>query len=327
MQMLTDRKSEDDLGPTIDSVESMREYIYQNKTEVIYSYVGDHTIGQTKIDRVQMTGKTYKYVNIDREVTKTLAGLPIDWENTTSRNVVLKSSGEAILVDLTDDEKSASKFIQRHYIKYDFDVEEDARDFYGWREIITDLGGIYVAASKVLEGVGIYFMIQYFWYLANTKKRLAGQQLNMNAIEEMRATLKDALPDNQALSSEIEEALEAEVDEYGYTETREFKEKLEALMKKVKIPQREPKYPFFNIEAVTSVEKKMKHAEKEVLEEVKEMSTLDQVMEIKEAVSIIGILQLNQKLVAENTKKTGQIQVLEAKVDALAQKIIELSTK
>ena len=140
----------------------------------------------------------------------------------------------------------------------------------------------------------------------------------MNAIDEMRALLKDALLNNQALSSEISQALEAEIEEFGYTETQEFKEQLETLMKKVNFPEKEPRYPFFNIEAITSVEKGMKHAEKEVLEEVKEMSTLDQVMEIKEAVSIIGILQLNQKLVAESVKKTGQIQVLEAKVEVLA---------
>jgi hypothetical protein len=61
-------------------------------------------------------------------------------------------------------------------------VVEEARDYYGWREIITDIGGIYIAASKVLEGVGLYFMIQYFWWLGGTKKRLAGYQLDMNAI-------------------------------------------------------------------------------------------------------------------------------------------------
>ena len=46
-------------------------------------------------------------------------------------------------------------------------------------------------------------------------------------------------------------------------------------MNKVKIPQREPQYPIFNIDSVTAVEKKMKQEEKEVLEEIKEMSTLD----------------------------------------------------
>ena len=98
-------------------------------------------------------------------------------------------------------------------------------------------------------------------------------------------------------------------------------------MNKVKIPQREPQFPIFNIESVTAVEKKMKHEEKEVLEEIKEMSTLDQVLEIKETVSIIGIVQTNQRLAAQNVEKTAQIEVLNAKVEALAKKLIELENK
>lgn len=62
----------------------------------------------------------------------------------------------------------------------------------------------------------------------------------------------------------------------------------------------------------------------EALEELKEMSTLDSIMEIKEHVSIIGIVQLNQKLEADNKNKTGQIEVLNAKVEALATKLMEL---
>jgi hypothetical protein len=108
-----------------------------------------------------------------------MVGLPVAWENVSSRAVVLKSSGDPKLVELTDEEKAASNFIQLHDIKYDFDVVEEARDYYGWREIITDIGGIYIAASKVLEGVGLYFMIQYFWWLGGTKKRLAGLQLDL----------------------------------------------------------------------------------------------------------------------------------------------------
>ena len=121
-----------------------------------------------------------------------MVGLPIGWENVSSRAVVLKSAGDAKIVELSDEEKAASKFIQLHDIKYDFDVVEEARDYYGWREIITDIGGIYIAASKVLETIGLYFMIQYFWWLGGTKKRLAGLQLDMNAINEMKAHMKDA---------------------------------------------------------------------------------------------------------------------------------------
>ena len=91
--MLTDRKGDDD-GPKIDSVESMRKYIYEKKTKLIYSFVGDHEIGSLKVS-VGMTGKTYKYVKIDEEVTKTLVGLPIGWANVTERNVEIKSIGNA----------------------------------------------------------------------------------------------------------------------------------------------------------------------------------------------------------------------------------------
>jgi hypothetical protein len=153
-----------------------------------------------------------------------MVGLPVGWENVTTREVILTSKADAKLVDHTDEEKAASKFIQIHDIKYNFDVVEEARDYYGWREIITDIGGIYIAASKVLEAAGLYFMIQYFWWLGGTKKRLAGYQLDMNAINNMKSQMKDAKNSNKDLSSEIDKILDTDIHEYGYRQTKEFRE-------------------------------------------------------------------------------------------------------
>ena len=62
MQMLRDREDDTEDPPVIDTVESMRKFIYSNSTKTIYSFVGDHTIGDRKISGISMTGKTYKYV-------------------------------------------------------------------------------------------------------------------------------------------------------------------------------------------------------------------------------------------------------------------------
>lgn len=62
------------------------------------------------------------------------------------------------------------------------------------------------------------------------------------------------------------------------------------------IPHRQPKFPMFNIDSVKNIEEKQKELAKEALQEVANASTLDQVMEIKEAVSIIGIIKVNTKL-------------------------------
>jgi hypothetical protein len=60
--MLSDREDDTEDPPVIDTVEAMREFIYSNSTKTIYSFVGDHIVGNRKISGASMTGKTYKYV-------------------------------------------------------------------------------------------------------------------------------------------------------------------------------------------------------------------------------------------------------------------------
>lgn len=187
--MLADWKSDDEVSE-IGTVEQMRKFIYHKHTKDIFSFVGDHTIGVDRISGVGMVGKTYKYTKIDHEVVGTIAGLPTKWENVTERNVQIKSTGDPVIIALTDSEKTASKFLQYHPIKYDFDVEEEAREYYGWREIITEVGGIYAAAKEMLEVFALYFMMQFFWWLAGSKKRLAQLKLNHEAIKEIRELMK-----------------------------------------------------------------------------------------------------------------------------------------
>ena len=70
----------------------------------------------------------------------------------------------------------------------------------------------------------------------------------MNAINEMKAQMKDAKDSNKDLSSEIDAILDTDIHNYGYRQTQLFRDKMEALFKKVKIPQREPEFPIFDID-------------------------------------------------------------------------------
>ena len=89
-------------------------------------------------------------VKIDHKVTKTIVGLPIAYANKTEKFVDMSSVGDAVLIDLTADEKTADRYFQQHPIKYDFKVEEEARAYFSMKAIIVDIGGIYVTAEKVL---------------------------------------------------------------------------------------------------------------------------------------------------------------------------------
>ena len=53
--MFLDRVADSE-EPSIDTVEAMREFIYKNTTKTIYNFVGDHSIGNTKVSGVQMSG-------------------------------------------------------------------------------------------------------------------------------------------------------------------------------------------------------------------------------------------------------------------------------
>jgi hypothetical protein len=55
LQMLVDRVGDIE-NPSIDTVETMREFIYKNTTKTIYSFVGDHDIGSKKVSGIEMTG-------------------------------------------------------------------------------------------------------------------------------------------------------------------------------------------------------------------------------------------------------------------------------
>ena len=48
--------------------------------------------------------------------------------------------------------------------------------------------------------------------------------------------MKESKDASMDLSSEIDKILDTDIDEFGYRQTKEFREKVETLFKKVKIP-------------------------------------------------------------------------------------------
>lgn len=41
---------------------NLRDFVYSNKTKTIYSYVGDHVIGENEIQGFEIIAKQFKYV-------------------------------------------------------------------------------------------------------------------------------------------------------------------------------------------------------------------------------------------------------------------------
>jgi hypothetical protein len=48
---------------------------------------------------------------------------------------------------------------------------------------VAELGGIIASVGLIFAQVGTLLMVQYFWWLGSTYKRLAGYKLNVKAIE------------------------------------------------------------------------------------------------------------------------------------------------
>ena len=81
------------------------------------------------------------------------------------------------------------------------------------RDIIADIGGIYVAAEKILDKVGLIFMFQYFFWLGGTTKRLASYKINKNEVKGLRDKLRHATSDDKDIKAEIQEVLNEDLDE------------------------------------------------------------------------------------------------------------------
>ena len=110
MQMLVSYKDLTNYKGTIETAAEFRDFIYDKKTKTIFAFLGEHTIGTNRITGIDITGQTFKFIKIDRNATKTFAGLPIAWTNFTETVVDVKGSGDAVLEDLSTDEQAADRF-------------------------------------------------------------------------------------------------------------------------------------------------------------------------------------------------------------------------
>ena len=228
-------------------------------------------------------------------------------ENITHHDVQMIGSGEANLVPLTDAQKSASAFFQTHNIKYDFKVETEARKYFVFRDLVAELGGIFASIGLIFGQFGTVLMVQYFWWLGGTYKRLSGHNLNVQAIEEIKTKLKTAKFSDQELQKQIDEALKEDLEEFGYTETENFKTQLQSLfeqakvLSKVNLDQKPPSHnPIFETDQVIAATKKLEHELLENLQEGNEMPILQHIMEIKETCSLINVIRMNDQLKIQN---------------------------
>ena len=177
------------------------------------------------------------------------------------------------------------------------------RSYFNTRDLFVELGGLYATVNLFIGRLGVLFMVIYFWWLGGTYKRLSAYKLNFKAINEIKGKLTNAHVPDKDLQNEIDDALKQDIDEFGYMETKNFRQHLETLYEKAKVLSKldlddtsAPRNPIFETSKIISGEKKLEDDLHKILEESKEKSVLEHIMEIKETVSILNVLKMNEEL-------------------------------
>lgn len=109
-------------------------------------------------------------------------------------------------------------------------------------------------------------MVQYFWWLGNTYKRLSNWKLNSQAIEQIKSKLEAATVQEEELQKQIDDALKEDLEEFGYTESENFLTHLQSLLEKAKLQsktdldQLPPSHHLiFETDKVIAATKKLEH--------------------------------------------------------------------
>ena len=183
MQILMSYDNEDSPTLNLESISGLREFIYQNSTKKIFSFIGDHVVGKDAIEDVSIGAQQYKYIKKDQVVSKKFLGIPTKLDDKIIHTIEMKGIGESKLRKLSEDEENLETFISSYFIEYDFRVDQIVEEYFEMKDIIAELGGIYTTIGLVLGKAAAIFVIQYWLWFGGARKRKSRYLINRWRIE------------------------------------------------------------------------------------------------------------------------------------------------
>ena len=136
-------------------------------------------------------------MRVDDIVTKKVMGIPVEWGNETSVEIIFEKEGapELRLIGTENPAKKENDFFYDEFeITYDFDVMTITHFYFTLTNVFASLGGILALAGGVVGQVTTLITFSFFWQFGKAIKNIARFDNDILKINRLRKQLRDSLP-------------------------------------------------------------------------------------------------------------------------------------
>ena len=179
-------------------------------------------LGYEGRNKINMEGTLKQQVLKDKNITKSVLGIPYEYGNVIKSKIVVKPINGIV--------KTYQKGVDDIYsteagLKMSFDVVQQVEVYYSVGDIISDLGGIQATVSTVFGGLGTFFLINFIYQISKMARR-----------KQQRKTRKVEIEFLISKMAKIEKIIIKKKDElYNQPEPKNEKEKEELKQAKTQI--------------------------------------------------------------------------------------------